>query len=128
MKLEDFWHHISGYVFLFASAMITLFVDVFVTIVTGILHLPVNLSETSLHEFMVKGSEVTMQKEEFAIRVVNGHMMLWDISMMEIMQMGVLAITFLATLVKIYMDLHKFKKDKEKTGTVKKRFNRIKGE
>jgi hypothetical protein len=126
MKIEDLWHHLSSYVFYFASIIIALFVDVVVSLITVIFHLPVNLSETNLKEFMLKGSVDTMQKEEFAIRVVDGHMLLWDISMTEVLQIGVLAITFIATLIKAYIDLHNFFKNKEKNTTVKKRFGRIK--
>lgn len=125
MKLEDLWHHLSGYLVYLASAFIAIFIDVVVAALAYVLHVPMT-GEIQLQEYVLKGTSEVMSKEEFIIRVVDGHLFLWEVSMTEIMQIGVLGITFIVTGIKAYIDIHNFlkKKKEDKLNNVRKRYGR----
>lgn len=125
MKLEDFWHNISGYIFYLMGATLAIFTDVIVGVISYVLQIP-NDGEIRLEELMLGDKAGAMDTSDFIIRVVDGHLFLWDISVTELMQICLLTVSFLGAAIKIVIDLHKYCKGKkeEKETTVLKRRNR----
>lgn len=112
MKLEDFWHHISGYIFYAVVTSVAVFIDVMVGAISILLNIP-SSGDIKLQELIYGDKAGAMDKSEFIIRVVDGHLFLWDISVTEVMQICLLAISFIGAGIKIFLDIHAFMKKRK---------------
>ena len=113
MKLEDLWHHINGYLLYAIGATVAVFIDVVVGALTLLLNIP-SSGNIRLQELIYGDKAGAMDKSEFIIRVVDGHLFLWVVSVTEVMQILLLTVSFIGASIKIIIDVHAFlKKRKE---------------
>lgn len=107
---HDTWNHVSGYLVYIASAFVALFVE---AIVGALSYIVPSMQQGNLKDNITEGTSDVMKTEEFVIRVIDGHLFVWDITMVEIMQLAVLTITFIVTAIKMYIDIHRILRQKK---------------
>lgn len=119
VKFEEVWDYLSGYTVYAVGALIAIFIDTIATVLSFILYLP-TANNISLQTYVEKGNVGMQHSSEFIIRVIDGRLFLWDLSVNEILQQLLLLVTLIVAVSKAVIDLKDYI---EKRKTKKNRAN-----
>jgi large-conductance mechanosensitive channel len=109
ISFHDVWESIQGYIVYIVGITIALCIDTISAIVSYLIYIPTmgfgsvsTMSSTSSTEGIKAVDTV-----DFALRVVDGQLWIWNLSVNELLQFLILMATLIITMVKGVKDLKK---------------------